>query len=195
MKELLKKLDEALEATKDFNKLKHIFSKDDGVKTLAKLRETVGKIKFKVLASQIKEFGFPEGKPVRETRDSGKMVKIRPCSDEYENKTFLGVYIGDAAISSSISITNEALVCSWSHFNPAILIPDSGKIVYGIESWWGLIETEEDLQSITDIDVENIWYVKALKQLKQKDQDKRIPICGKKEHIGWCCDEKGCYPF
>jgi len=165
MEKLIEKLDEALEATKEFSKFKHLFSDDEAVKTLAKLRETVGKIKFKVRASTIKEYAFPEGKPIRETSDTGSFVSVRPCGDEYESKTYLGVLIGDAAISSSISIKDDALVCSWTFFNPAILIPELGKVVYGAESWWGRIESEDDLNNITDIDIENVWYVKALNQL------------------------------
>ena len=168
MKELIEKLEELSELTKDYNKFIHLFSEDDGKKTLAKIRETVGKIRLRIDFSLIKEIGHPGGKPLKEVRESGKFVKIRPCGEEFEDKTYLGVLIGDAALSSSIGINDEKIVCSWAFFNPAILIPELGKIVYGCESWWGLIRSEDDLKSITDIDIENVWYVKAMKTLSKE---------------------------
>lgn len=49
--------------------------------------------------------------------------------------------------------------------NPAIFVFDLNKIIYGCESFWGIIETETDLKQITDQDIDSIWYVKALRQL------------------------------
>lgn len=49
--------------------------------------------------------------------------------------------------------------------NPAIWVPDQNRIVWGMGSWWGIIEKEEDLKKITNQDIENVWYVKALKAL------------------------------
>lgn len=96
----------------------------------------------------------------------GKFVKIRPCADEYDNKTFLGLYLGYLPISNSISYnsTNKELNVGFLA-NPAIFVFDLNKIIYGRESWWGIIENEEDLKEITDLDIENIWYVKALRSL------------------------------
>lgn len=168
MKELLEKLDQALEDTKDFNKMAHLFSKDEGKKTLARLRQTVGKIKWLVNASKIKTFSHPTNKPIKCGSDTGSFVRIAPCGDEYGGKTYLGIYIGDVGLGSNISIDDDSVVCSWSSFNPGILIPELNKIVYGCESWWGHIESESDLEQITDLDIENIWYVKALKQLGEK---------------------------
>lgn len=47
--------------------------------------------------------------------------------------------------------------------NPAIFVPELGKIIFGMESWWGRIKSEEELKDITDGDIENVWYVKMLK--------------------------------
>lgn len=168
MKKLLKELDELAELTKDWNKFIHLFSDDVGKKTLTKIRETAGRIKLAVDFSLIKETKHPEGKPLKEVRHTGKFVKVRPCADEFEDKTFLGILIGDAALSSSISISDEKIVCSWAFYNPAILIPELGKIVYGVGSWWGLIRSEDDLKSITDLDINNVWYVQAMKAMDKK---------------------------
>ena len=171
--ELLKKLDELQELTKDFSMFKHLFSDDKGEETLAKIRQTAGKIKWQVKASTLKEIGHPEGKPIKEIRETGSFVKVRPCGDWAKDKTYLGIYIGDAALSSSISIEDDKITCNWALYNPAILLPEVGKIVYGIESWWGRIKSEEDLKEISDLDIENVWYVKALKQIHENN-DKEI---------------------
>lgn len=69
-------------------------------------------------------------------------------------------------VGHSISHNSESkeLSISFSN-NPAIFVFDLNKIVYGMESRWGIIENEEDLKEITNKDINNIWYVKALKEL------------------------------
>lgn len=56
------------------------------------------------------------------------------------------------------------------HCNPAIFVFDLNKIIYGCESWWGVIKSEEDLNSISDCDIDNVWYVRALKTLQRDSQ-------------------------
>lgn len=101
--------------------------------------------------------------------ECGDMVAVRPCGDEYEGKTFLGVLLGAIAISQGASFNKETgeLEVYQAMHNPAIFIPDRNAVVYGCGSWWGRIEREEQLQDITDNDIENVWYVKALKQLEE----------------------------
>jgi hypothetical protein len=50
--------------------------------------------------------------------------------------------------------------------NPAIWVPDLKRIVFGMESWWGVIDNPDDLKQITDADIQNVWYVKALQGLE-----------------------------
>lgn len=96
----------------------------------------------------------------------GKFVMIRPCGEEYEGKTFLGLYLGELPIDSNISHNPDTKELNISFLNnPAIFVFDLNKIIYGMESWWGVISNELDFKQITDIDIENVWYVKALKQL------------------------------
>ena len=54
------------------------------------------------------------------------------------------------------------------HTNPAIFIPDLMKVVLGCESWWRIIEKPEDFDEITDKDINNVWYVKALRATAEK---------------------------
>lgn len=103
-------------------------------------------------------------------RDSeiGKFVRIRPCSEEYQGKTYLGLYLGELPVGFQISHNSETKELKVSfNINPAILIFDLKKIVYGCESWWGFIKTDEDLEYITNKDIEDVWYAKALKYLNE----------------------------
>lgn len=94
----------------------------------------------------------------------GSLVKIRPCGEEYGNKTYLGFYIGDMPLQiyQSYNPKNNVLTIK-KDGNPAIFVPELKKIIFGCESWWGEIENEEDLKEITDNDIDNIWYVKLLR--------------------------------
>lgn len=95
-------------------------------------------------------------------------VKIRPCAEEYENKTFFGLYLGDVATGFSMVFSENKLLLDPSSFNPAIFVPVLGKIIYGYESWWGKINSEDELSDITDSDISNVWYMKLLKDLTAK---------------------------
>jgi hypothetical protein len=96
----------------------------------------------------------------------GRFVSIRPCAKEYQNKTYLGIYLGDLPTSNHVTHNDETKELNISFTtNPAILVFDLKKIVYGYESWWRLIESEEDLKQITDTDIDNVWYMKVLKEV------------------------------
>ena len=100
----------------------------------------------------------------------GKFAMIRPCGEEHKGKTYLGLYLGELPVGNHISHNPDTKELNISfHSNPAIFVFDINKIVYGMESWWGIIENENDLKEITDIDIENVWYVKALKQINESE--------------------------
>lgn len=105
-------------------------------------------------------------------RDSrvGKFAKIRPCGKEHEGKTYLGLYLGEQPVGHHISHSQETKELSVSFStNPAIFVFDLNKIIYGMESWWGIIESEEDLKEITDGDIKNVWYMKALEKMCESE--------------------------
>lgn len=94
-------------------------------------------------------------------------VAVRPCDAELNGRTFLGFLLGDMALSVSVRYDRESGVMSISYgsHNPAIWVPDLGRIVYGCGSWWGEIKSAGDLRQITDADIDNIWYVRAMKDV------------------------------
>lgn len=102
----------------------------------------------------------------------GDVVGVRPVDPELNNKTFLGVLLGEIALYPSVSYQadEQSLIVRMGSYNPAIFIPELNRVVFGIESWWGKIQSEDQLHQITDEDITNVWYVKALKQLQEKTE-------------------------
>lgn len=100
----------------------------------------------------------------------GTMVAVRPCAEKYENKTLLGMYLCDAPTNVIGRQDGDTLVLEMTDYtNPAIYIPETDEIVWGYGSWWGKIESPEKLREITDESIENLWYVRALRQLETQD--------------------------
>lgn len=99
---------------------------------------------------------------------AGAWVAVRWVKDD-SDKTYLGVLLGDYK-SPSLSYNREtgALTVSKRGIgNPAIWVPDLKRVVMGYESWWGEIKSPDDLRKISDADIQNVWYVKALKELTE----------------------------
>ena len=103
---------------------------------------------------------------------AGSLVKIRPCNKEYGGKTYLGLYLGNQPWSQTVSYNKElGELTVGMATNPAIYVFDLQRIIFGAESWWGIIESLEELKDITDDDINNIWYVKALKAMHKDEPE------------------------
>ena len=101
----------------------------------------------------------------------GSLVKIRPCGEEYGNKTYLGFYIGDMPTHVYSSYNPESNILTIKNStNPAIFVPELKRTIFGYESWWGEIKSEEELKEITNEDIDNVWYVKLLRNLNSKEE-------------------------
>jgi len=104
----------------------------------------------------------------------GQFVAIRPVQKDFGNKTYLGIYLGELTIMGPEILYNSdenELKVSRGYGNPAIYVFDLKRIIFGYESWWGVIKDEDDMRKITDADINDIWYVKALKQLASEDNN------------------------
>jgi hypothetical protein len=101
----------------------------------------------------------------------GKLAKVRPCGEEYGGKTYLGIFLGDIPHSPHISHNPETgMLQIRAYCNPAIFVPNLNKIVWGMESWWSVVENENDLdKEITDELIQNQWYVRVAKLMGGKD--------------------------
>lgn len=98
-----------------------------------------------------------------------ELVAIRPCDGE---TTYVGIHVGDLPLGIHVMLNKETgvLMAMPSHYNPAIVVPELGKVVMGCESWWGKIKTQEDLKQISDSDIRNIWYVRAILDKVEKKE-------------------------
>lgn len=122
---------------------------------------------------------------------AGSLVKIRPCNKEYGGKTYLGLYLGNQPWSQTVSYNEESgeLTVGMAT-NPAIYVFDLQRIIFGAESWWSIIENPEELKDITDDDINNQWYVKALKAMHKDEPEETIEVTfenGKREQISEGC--------
>lgn len=100
----------------------------------------------------------------------GTFVSIRSCKKEHGDKTRLGLLIGYVPIHAGVEFSKETKRLKFivSGDNPAIFVFDLNEVVLGCESFWGAIESEKQLREITNDDIQNVWYIKALKQLSEK---------------------------
>jgi len=161
-----------------------LLQRDDGSYVLTETQHNLVKRLFEVFDRAGWELAFANRKGLEVTSSkaikdgnclfghkTGDLVRIRPCAEEHEGETYLGIFIGDAATGIAHRCGEDGIVkASMSGYNPAILIPELGKVVYGYESWWGVIESEEELDRlITDETIANVWYVKALKAMHKPE--------------------------
>jgi len=100
----------------------------------------------------------------------GTFVAVRSCKKEHDDKTHLGILIGWVPIHTGVEYSKETQRLTFNHTggNPAIFVFDYNEVVLGVECWWGPIEDEAHLREITDGDIKNVWYVKALEAMSGK---------------------------
>lgn len=106
----------------------------------------------------------------------GKYVKIRPCDEKYENKTYLGILLGEMPYAPNITFSeNSGELEITPRTNPCIFVPELNEFIWGMESWWGVIKNPEEIKEITNEDIDNIWYVQLLKNmyLPKENNDKK----------------------
>lgn len=97
----------------------------------------------------------------------GSWVSVRPCGDEHAGKTYLGIYLGELATQAIASWhpRTRVLTVGLGMHNPAIWTPALGRIVWGMESFWGEIADPAALRQITDADIDGQFYIQALKAM------------------------------
>lgn len=99
----------------------------------------------------------------------GQMVMVRMC--DTTKATHLGIYLGEFPMQLIHQYDKETKrIEVFPHLNPAMLVPKLGRIVWGCQSFWGPIESEDQLRQVTDAEIDDIWYVKALKELSKQGQ-------------------------
>ena len=101
-------------------------------------------------------------------KEVGRWCSVRPVGD---TRTYVGVYLGDL-MASTVNyyhrVTKELTVLGRT--NPALFVPALKRVVWGYESWWGFIESPEQLREITDADIDSQPYVQALRAMVESAQ-------------------------
>lgn len=99
-------------------------------------------------------------------REHGTLVRVRPCDERYGGKTYLGILVADAPMQLSVSYDRDEKTLSVhpSMLNPMMVLPDTGDIVWGCESWWSAIEDPSELRDVTDEEIEGTWYMRLLRR-------------------------------
>lgn len=96
----------------------------------------------------------------------------KPVAVRVEDKTYLGIFIGDLPTHTHLAYLAQNGRLSVSVIdNPAVFVPELNRIVFGYESWWKILESEEDFKDITDDIINNTWYVKMLKAINRKETE------------------------
>lgn len=161
-----------LEQTEKGAKFKYLFSDDDEKVNMAEMIKAVMHLDTAINNAKVTEVKLSQDKNLFfiPSQKGKQLVKVRLAGKD--PKTYLGIHIGDQNRGFGMQIIegeneeNNTLLIHPSNHNPAIFVPELGRIVYGMESWWGHIESEEDLQRvITDEDIENTWYVKMFREM------------------------------
>jgi hypothetical protein len=99
---------------------------------------------------------------------TGCLVRIRPCAEKYNNKTYLGLLIGEIQIPCSLDYSENRLVVH--HFkNPAIYVFELKEVILGLESWWSVIPDSdiEKIKEIGDEEINNSVVIRLIKMLAE----------------------------
>lgn len=155
----------------DHRCIKNGLKKSEG--TDEKKCESCGDYKSKYIEYPIEVTNI-ENKPIDTSglgAKCGDLCRIRPCGEEYGDKTYIGIYIGDLPIGITSSYNSKTgVLTNGTMTNPAIFVPELKKIIYGCESWWGKITKLEDADDISDKDINGQWYMQMLKALGPSDE-------------------------
>ena len=100
----------------------------------------------------------------------GNLVAVRPCSENPEERTYLGLYLGQQPWTLAASFNNKTKdLAVRSVCNPLIYVFETRTLVRGADSWWSRVESPDDLKKITDADIEATWYVKLLREMTKHE--------------------------
>lgn len=96
-------------------------------------------------------------------------VSVRPCDSK---ETYLGFLLGDMGYDAyAYYKPDSGRLAVGLMTNPAIFVPDLGRVVWGFESWWSRISSMDDVRAITDKDISGQWYVQLLRTLLGQQEE------------------------
>lgn len=100
---------------------------------------------------------------------TGDLVSVKKASKDKDEKTYMGIYIGESPIGmvAHHDKRDDKITVSMKK-NPMIFVPETKEIIYGCQSWWRKIKSEKEFKAITNDDIENTWYVKMMKEMSDE---------------------------
>lgn len=132
--------------------------------SLHEVKPTMTEFAFKTPVTHLSLNGLTMPKIVN-PRNSGEYVALRLVKEE-ESKTYFGIILGDMNVGVAVNHIPDSCKAELKGMigNPAIFVPSLKQIIYGVECWWRLIVSEEQLTTITDADLDK-WSDKAREQI------------------------------
>lgn len=98
-------------------------------------------------------------------------VAVRLAGDN-DDKTYLGFLLDSVTSDFSMSYNRATKQLNAFVYNtPTIFVPELNRVVYGNESWWRRLKSENDLKDITDADINGQWYVAALRAMSNNAKE------------------------
>ena len=74
----------------------------------------------------------------------GARVKVKICENEYKDKEFDGILLGEIPVQNQVSYNEtDGILTVTPVSNPAIYIEKLKRVVYGFESWWHIVENDK----------------------------------------------------
>lgn len=171
--DLMQSIESCLAVCRKQIRLSSFFSSSPDELALANAVNDMGKLLWKLRFTKMKDLRLNWDKQYlfdQSIYDVGGFVAVRPCGNEYEGKTHLGILLGNFPQGVSYSQSKEdpdVIEVKLSHGNPAMYVPSLKKTIFGCESWWHEIKQPEDMKNITDEDINSTWYVQALKAIEK----------------------------
>lgn len=107
-------------------------------------------------------------------KEVGSLVGVRPVGDL---NTYPGIMLGDlprAGADVAYDRSNRE-PCVFTDTNPAMFVPTLNRVVWGYESWWYPIETEDQLKQISDEDIRSNPLITRLSQALKTEETKCEP--------------------
>lgn len=113
--------------------------------------------------NNIKNIDFSNDFELYNKYTKNQLVVVKPCGKEYNNKSYIGIYLGDFPQTVKANIEEDTLIVSPTLNNPLIYMFETKTVVFGSNSWWKKIENIEEFEKLTDNEIENTWYVQVMK--------------------------------
>jgi hypothetical protein len=134
------------------------------------LVKTMPKIELK---SPVKTIEIPENLAVPRIvapYHSGEFVAVRPIAKNgEEEKTYFGIMLGDMNIGLGHRAIGDEVTLIGCLGNPAIFVPKLAQLVYGAESFWKIIQSEEQLTALDDDDLKR-WAKQIDEQIRKRQE-------------------------